>query len=77
LNFTFNLFINLGPMIKRNKWYQITVTADTEIGEAKIVINGGTQSIGLSLIILTKNYEFIPNKPSRHADVRTMSFLPF
>ena len=37
-----------GPMIQPHKWFQITVTADTDIGEAKIIVNGGLQSIGVA-----------------------------
>ena len=35
-------------MIQPHKWFQITVTADTDIGEAKIIVNGGLQSIGVA-----------------------------
>ena len=37
-----------GPIITPHKWFQITVTADTDIGEAKIIVNGGLQSIGVA-----------------------------
>lgn len=37
-----------GPMIQPHKWFQITVTADTDIGESKIFVNGGLQSIGVA-----------------------------
>ena len=37
-----------GPMITPHKWFHIAVTADNDIGEARIFVNGGLQSIGVS-----------------------------
>ena len=40
--------LETGPVILRDRWFQITVTVDTEANEAKIYVNGGVQAIGVA-----------------------------
>eukprot|EP00111_Clytia_hemisphaerica_P000019 TCONS_00000040-protein len=40
--------LRTGPILTRNKWFQITATADGDVGEAKVYVNGGIQSIGVT-----------------------------
>lgn len=44
-----NVFhLETGPVVLRNRWFHITVTADIEANEAKIYANGGIQSMGVA-----------------------------